>query len=216
MIYTATKQSKLFGGCCGLMGIMPGVPFLGAYDPNRPYDPNRQYDLYVEHYKIPYTNAAVGSLFAPFLTEEQRQASSMTALRNAIGQFEAAVKVLEEYRAFAIQYYTTRINRTSGGKKSRLLDERDIIQAEAERALKTAKSALAVLTNSLNAKAATSLREAGSDPAQTVVSRDADSGALVYSRPLPVSQAQAAPQSNMPAWLLPAGIGLAAILALKG
>lgn len=213
MIFTATKESRLFGGCnCGLMDV---APLLGA---SRTYDPTYPYDFVKERYPIPYTRAGIAAIIGDLDTEPKRQGATIAVLNQRITQLHAAIAALEQFDRDNTSYYGERVSRTSGGKRDRLRDERAALREEGELARKLATSAIQALTTSVNAKASAAMQDSGTSTGNIIVSRDEDTGALVYSRKYtpvatvaPVSQG-----NNLPPWLLPAGVGLAAILALKG
>lgn len=212
MLFTATKQSRIFGGNMGIIGIIPGVPFLGA---SRTFDPTYPYDFFKDRYAIPYTQAGIAGIIGDLSTEPTRQAASTDLLNRRITQLQAAIASLEQFDRDNTAYYDERVNRTSGGKRDRLREERAALRAEGEAARVLASSAVRSLTNTVNAKATVAMQEAGNDPRQVVVARDPNSGALVYSRPtLPQNQTQS--QGGLPSWLLPVGAAAAAYFALKG
>lgn len=215
MQFNATKQSRIFGGNIGLIpkqsGIVTHAPFLGA---SRVFDPNYPYDFFKDRYAIPYTQAGIANVIAGLTDEPGRQAASIAVLNAKITQLQAGVSALEKFDKDNTAYYDERVNRTSGGKRDRLREERAALRAEGEAARIMAQAAIRTLTNTVNAKAQTSLQEAGNDPRAVVVSRDVDTGALVYSRPAIQQAAQTSAGSST--WLLPVGAAALAYLALKG
>lgn len=210
MQFNATKQSRIFGGNIGL--IPKQGPFLGA---SRSFDPTYPYDFFRDKYAIPYTQAGIANIIAGLTDEAGRQSASASLLNSKITQLQAAITALEKFDRDNTGYYDDRVNRTSGGKRDRLREERAALRAEGEAARILASSAVRTLSIALNSKAATAMQEAGNDPRSVVVSRDIDTGAVVYARPQIATQA---PQSGsgLPSWLIPAGAAVAAYLALKG
>lgn len=215
MQYMATKQSRIFGGNIGLIpkqsGIVTRASFLGA---SRVFDPNYPYDFFKDRYQIPYTQAGISGILSNLTDEPSRQAASIATLNARITQLQAAIAALEKFDKDNTAYYDERVNRTSGGKRDRLREERAALRDEGAAARAMASAAIRTLTNTVNAKASVSLQEAGNDPRQVVISRDVDTGALVYSRPAIQASASASPSGT--GWLLPVGAALAAYLALKG
>ncbi len=235
MIFTATKQSRIFGGHSGIIpnsktGMIPNSGFLAGILPNEgagvlpksrfaflgEYSPTNSYDFVKERENLVHTSNSIALMIAPFMTDAARYNATPSALNDMIARLRIAIQELEaQYKRFD-SYYGQRVNDTSGGKRTRLRNERTDLQMDNVAARQKANAAITMLTDSLNSKASLALTQTGNDPNKLIVTQNRDTGEYVYQRPAvpaPASSNQAS--TGMPSWLLPVGAAVAAYLAFK-
>lgn len=166
-------------------------PLLGA---SRTYSATAAYDADADVRPIPYTQATIAALI---------KSNDLLILKSAVHD-------LTDYEASVRSYYDTRVNRTSGGKRDRLRDERAALCNEALAAIRLATVGI----NSVSARIAANVK-AGLPAYTDTNALNASQG---FTNQATVSSSTAVPVAASPyaKFILPGVAALAALFFLKG
>lgn len=170
--------------------------FLGS----RTYSPTDSYDSIAVVGSLPLSPEATAAM------ADVQSLQSVAALNARIAAIDTAIANLTLFEKDTRAYYDMRVDRTSGGKRQRLRDERAALCDQANNEAATLRSARASAV-----RLATAMATAKQDDfnPQTGV-------ALTETEKAAAAQSAAAGSAGMKSLILPIGAALAALFVLKG
>ena len=189
-------------------------PRMGLLGVSRTWDSAATYDCYTDVGPFPYPPTIASGMVAPWMDANLAALKPVTEMRAASTQFTVALKANNQYAADMRAYYDMRVNRTSGGKRDRLRDERAAVQDGIDRANKLFTAAVAQLDALAEAKAKGTLAV---NPDTMTRQVNPETGEVLYNPPSRqvTPQASAKPGLSTGALMLPLAAVAAAYLALK-
>lgn len=180
--------------------------FLGV---SRTWDPAYTYDAYRDVRPFQFSPTVVSSMVAPWMDAGLAAYKTVADMKAASLSFGLALKENAQYAQAISDYYGMRVDRTSGGKRDRLRDERAAIRDGLDRANRMLTAAKAQVDALMEAKAKSSLTV---NPDAMARVQNPETGEVFYTAP----SRQESPQgASMGKYMLPLAAIAAAYLALK-
>lgn len=164
---------------------------------SRTYDPTASYDSVASVGPLPLSPESAASM------ADVQSLTSVQALADRVSAIDTAIANLTLFEKQTRAYYDNRVDRTSGGKRQRLRDERAALCDQANNEIAVLRSARASAV-----RLATAMASAKQD--------DFNPATGVALTPTEKAAAQAAAPSGLNSMILPIGAALAALFVLKG